>query len=108
MTCDVYLPTTGLVPNSQYLPIEMLNKDGFVVVDENLNVQGTKEIFAVGDVSAVQRAQYVNTDKQSVHVVKNIGLFLTEKPLVKYAVGGAGEFFHILIVFFSLSTKIGS
>lgn len=98
LSCDVYLPTIGLVPNSQFIPDTLLDRNGYVVVDENLNVQGTKDVWAVGDVSNVQRPQYVNTDKQASHVVKNICLALTDKPLVKYGGvgGGAGELFPFL------------
>lgn len=89
---DLYLPTTGLIPNSSYVPHNLLNANGFVVVDEFLRVKGTTDVWAVGDVSSVQRPQFVNTDKQSVHVVKNIGLMMKGKELVRYSTDGGGMF----------------
>ncbi|KAK6587194.1 hypothetical protein PZA11_000484 [Diplocarpon coronariae] len=86
MTTDLYLPTAGLIPNSSYIPATLLNQNGNVVVDEFLHVQGTTDIWAVGDVSAVQRAQFMLTDAQSTHVAKNIGLGHKGKPLLPYKV----------------------
>lgn len=84
ITTDLYLPTAGLVPNSSYVPQQFLNQNGYVVVDEFLQVKGTKNVWAVGDISAVQRAQAVLTAKQADHVAKNIGLEHQGKPLVPY------------------------
>ena len=39
-------------PHSSFLPGEILDGDGFVVVDEHLRVPGHPEVFAVGDVAA--------------------------------------------------------
>ncbi|KAH7364366.1 hypothetical protein BKA65DRAFT_136205 [Rhexocercosporidium sp. MPI-PUGE-AT-0058] len=84
MIVDLYLPTAGLIPNSAYVPQEFLNQNGYVVVDEFLQVQGTKNVWAVGDISAVQRPQFVVTAKQAAHASKNIGLLHQGKPLVPY------------------------
>tara|TARA_R110002060_G_scaffold19576_1_gene26761 strand:+ start:1212 stop:1871 length:660 start_codon:yes stop_codon:yes gene_type:complete len=84
ITTDLYLPTAGLIPNSSYIPQEYLNQNGYVVVDEFLQVKGTKNIWAVGDISAVQRAQAMLTAKQAEHVAKNIGLSHQGKPLLPY------------------------
>ncbi len=88
---DLYLPTIGLVPNSSYVPDKLKNADGYVLVDEFLHAQGTTDVWVVGDVSSVQRAQYVNTEKQATHVAKNIGLVFSGKPAVKYSTGGGGK-----------------
>ncbi|KAH9219081.1 hypothetical protein DL95DRAFT_405363 [Leptodontidium sp. 2 PMI_412] len=84
ITADLYLPTTGVIPNSSYVPHEFLNQNGYVVVDEFLQVKGTKNVWAVGDISAIQRPQFVLTAKQAEHVAKNIGLLVQQKPLVPY------------------------
>ncbi|KAJ8066606.1 hypothetical protein OCU04_005653 [Sclerotinia nivalis] len=82
ITTDLYIPTMGLVPNSSFIPEKYLNPAGFAIVDDFLRLKGTEDVWVVGDVSAVERPQYVNTDKQSVHVAKNIGLgFKNSEPL---------------------------
>ncbi|TVY81370.1 Oxidoreductase ptaL [Lachnellula suecica] len=107
---DLYLPTVGLVPNSSYLPSSLVNSFGFVQVDEFLKVKGAKDVWAVGgeithilptpdsgtfrEICSVlkhasapsEEAQYVNTEKQSIHVAKNIGLVLKGAQPVKYKV----------------------
>ena len=72
LLADLYLPTIGLLPNSSYIPGKLLNPAGYVLVDESLRAQGTSDVWAVGAVSSIQRAQYVNTEKQSTHVANNI------------------------------------
>lgn len=50
---DVVLWAVGRVrPHSGFLPAEVLDDDGFVLVDEHLQVPGHPEVFAVGDVAA--------------------------------------------------------
>lgn len=52
-TADLVLWAVGRVrPNSGFLPAELLDEDGFVRVDEHLQVPGHPEVFAVGDVAA--------------------------------------------------------
>ena len=92
LTTDVYLPTIGLKPNSSYIPETLLNPKGFVVVDEYLRVKGADGLWAVGDISAIQRPQYALTEAQSIHLSKNIGLVLQKKEPLLYATGGKGKF----------------
>lgn len=106
ITADLYLPTTGVIPNSSYVPHEFLNQNGYVVVDEFLQVKGTKNVWAVGDISAIQRPQFVLTGKQAEHVAKNIGLLVQQKPLVPYKKDEKGEF-HYRTPAFWISTDIG-
>ncbi|PQE28020.1 amid-like mitochondrial oxidoreductase protein [Rutstroemia sp. NJR-2017a WRK4] len=84
MTTDLYIPTMGIVPNSSFVPEKYLNPAGFVIVDEFLRVKGTTDVYAAGDISAVERAQYGHMDKQSAHVAKNLGLVLKGAEQVKY------------------------
>jgi NADH dehydrogenase FAD-containing subunit len=92
ITTDLYIPTVGVVPNSAYVPPNLLNSKGFVVVDDFLQVKGVKDVWAVGDISAVQRPQYVNMDKQSAHVAKNIGLLMQGRELAVYKPAEKGTF----------------
>ncbi|RAH43543.1 NAD(P)/FAD-dependent oxidoreductase, partial [Aspergillus brunneoviolaceus CBS 621.78] len=51
---EVYIPTTGVLPNSSYLPREVLDEKGWVVVDEELRVHGpaVEGVWAAGDLTA--------------------------------------------------------
>ncbi len=59
-------------------------------MDQFLRVKGQSDVWAVGYVSAVQRAQYINADKQSAHAVKNIKLGLNGAEMVPFEAGGKG------------------
>ena len=72
---DLYLPTTGLVPNSEFIPKTLLNEGGFVKVDEFLHVKGFSDIWAAGDVADVQAPQIV-------HACKSISRFLIYKNIL--------------------------
>jgi len=50
---DAVVWTIGAVrPHTGFLPPDMLDADGFVVVDEHLQVPGHERVFAIGDVAA--------------------------------------------------------
>ncbi|RNL75384.1 FAD-dependent oxidoreductase [Nocardioides marmorisolisilvae] len=50
---DAVLWTIGKVrPNTAWLPAELLDEDGFVKVDQHLQVEGRPGVFAIGDVAA--------------------------------------------------------
>ena len=52
-TADVVLWAVGAArPHTGFLPADVLDADGFVMVDEHLRVVGRTEVFAVGDVAA--------------------------------------------------------
>ncbi|KAF5868648.1 putative amid-like mitochondrial oxidoreductase protein [Botrytis fragariae] len=83
---DLYIPTMGLIPNSSFIPEKYLNPAGFAMVDQFLRLKDAENVWVVGDVSAVERPQYVNTDKQSTHVAKNIVLILKNSEPLSYKV----------------------
>lgn len=82
VTTDLYLPTMGLVPNSEYIPSKYLNEKKLVVVDETLRVTGTENVWAAGDLVSKPRAGFMITQKQAAGVAKNIELVLKGKPPV--------------------------
>ena len=83
---DLYIPTFGLIPNSSYMPAEYLNAKGFVMVDENLKVKGAKDIWAIGDVSDVEAAQFRSCDRQSVYLAKALVSVLSNQAPLPYKI----------------------
>ncbi len=70
---DITLWAIGRVrPNSGFLPTEMLDKSGFVRVDEHLRVPGYPNIFAVGDIAASDPARSSARNWGSLVVVRNV------------------------------------
>lgn len=56
LSADIYIPTTGVVPNSRFVPSEFLDENGWVKVDKELRVQSSDRssrlpIYAPGDVN---------------------------------------------------------
>jgi len=82
LTTDLYLPTMGLVPNTEYIPSKYLTEHKTVTVEDTLRVTGTENVWAAGDVVSKPRAGFMITQKQAVSVAKNIDLVLKGKPAV--------------------------
>ncbi|KAH7391751.1 hypothetical protein BKA66DRAFT_25789 [Pyrenochaeta sp. MPI-SDFR-AT-0127] len=81
---DLYIPTFGLLPNSSYIPAHFLNATGFVTVDENLNIKGTTNVWALGDVADVEYCQFASCNRQSIHVAKSIVAALNGRTTAPY------------------------
>ncbi|KAH8590442.1 hypothetical protein B0O99DRAFT_521483 [Bisporella sp. PMI_857] len=85
---DLYLPTGGVAPNSEYIPKHLLNEKGFVKVDDYLRVKDVKDVWAAGDITDLDFPQYVYADKQANALAKNLDLVLKDKEPVVYKHGG--------------------
>ncbi|KAI0521321.1 hypothetical protein F5B22DRAFT_569392 [Xylaria bambusicola] len=79
LVTDLYLPTMGMIPNTDFLPVEVLTDKKFVDIDEFYQVKGTDNIWAAGDVVWKPRGSFVLTDKQAAGVAKNIDAVLKGK-----------------------------
>uniref|UniRef100_A0A093UXT5 Apoptosis-inducing factor 2 n=1 Tax=Talaromyces marneffei PM1 TaxID=1077442 RepID=A0A093UXT5_TALMA len=92
LSADLYIPTSGIVPNSSYIPDKYLNANGFVKVDEYLQVKGLEDqhVWAIGDVSDLESPQLMVADRQSGHLTKNIGFILDNKVALPYKEGMRG------------------
>ncbi|PMD47566.1 putative triosephosphate isomerase [Hyaloscypha variabilis F] len=88
VTVDLYLPTIGLLPNTEYVPKKLLNEKGDVMVDQFLRVKGVESVWAAGDIVDCQPGQFVYTEKQAAAVAKNLDLVLKGKQAVAYKSDG--------------------
>lgn len=61
---DLYLPTMGMAPNTEYLPAKVLRDDKFVAVDEFYRVKNASNVWAAGDIVWLPRGSYVITGMQ--------------------------------------------
>ncbi|KAL1841986.1 hypothetical protein VTJ49DRAFT_6229 [Mycothermus thermophilus] len=73
---DLYFPTTGLEPNTEFIPEQYLVEADFdlrpVKVDRFLRVQETTDAWACGDVVSQPRASYRVTKSQANTVARNV------------------------------------
>lgn len=55
LPADLYIPTTGAIPNNSFIPTEFLDTNGWVKVNKELRVQASSgsalPIYAVGDIN---------------------------------------------------------
>ncbi|KAK4125554.1 FAD/NAD(P)-binding domain-containing protein [Parathielavia appendiculata] len=75
ITTDLYLPTIGLIPNTEYIPTPYCNSDPnsrTVLVDDYLRVRGAEDVWACGDIVGKPRAGFLITQAQAKTVAKNI------------------------------------
>ncbi len=70
LEADVFIPTYGIVPNTQFVPADLLDARGFVRQTNTLQVEGLDNVFVVGDAGNLQEPQGKPTDDQVVHLVK--------------------------------------
>ncbi|KAI0099016.1 hypothetical protein GGR51DRAFT_403848 [Nemania sp. FL0031] len=76
---DLYLPTMGMAPNTEFLPESVLTDKKFVAIDEFYAVPGAENVWAAGDVVWKPRGSFVLADKQAAGVAKNIDAVLKGK-----------------------------
>ncbi|RWA09557.1 hypothetical protein EKO27_g5560 [Xylaria grammica] len=76
---DLYLPTMGMTPNTEFLPAALLTDKKFVDIDEFYRVKGADNVWAAGDVVWKPRGSFVLSDKQAAGVAKNIDAVLKGK-----------------------------
>ncbi|KAF8859091.1 hypothetical protein BDZ45DRAFT_673518, partial [Acephala macrosclerotiorum] len=89
MLVDLYLPTIGVIPNSEFIPKELKDEKGFVCVDQYLKVKGAEDVWAAGDITDCQPAQVIYCEKQAEALSKNLDLVLSGKEPLLYKADGA-------------------
>ncbi|KAI0889245.1 FAD/NAD(P)-binding domain-containing protein [Annulohypoxylon maeteangense] len=82
ISTDLYLPTMGVAPNTDFLPANLLTDKKFVDIDEFYKVKGAENVWAAGDAVWKPKGSFVLADKQAAGVAKNIDLALKGKPPV--------------------------
>ncbi len=82
---DAVLWAVGRVaPNTEWLPPELLDADGFVTVTPELRVPGYRGVFAVGDVAATDPLRSSARNRADGLLAHNIRAELAGRPLRSY------------------------
>ncbi|KAG5924287.1 hypothetical protein E4U42_004704 [Claviceps africana] len=84
LKADVYIPTYGVIPNSSYLPKDLLNERGFIKVNDSLDVKGVKDVYAVGEVSDCEPMNALALEAQCKHMANNAVLIASGKQPLPY------------------------
>ncbi|KAL7660696.1 hypothetical protein ACMYSQ_000145 [Aspergillus niger] len=72
MDTDIYIPTIGVLPNTSYIPREVLDEKGWVRVDSELKVVGVDGVYAAGDVTDCKQKLSFKADEMAGVVVGNL------------------------------------
>lgn len=84
-TADAVLWTVGRVmPNTGWLPAEILDDDGFVRVTPELRVPGHPDVFAIGDVAATDPLRSSARNRADGLLADNILAAFAGRPLREY------------------------
>ncbi len=84
-TADVVLWAIGrVVPNTGWLPADLLDEQGFVRVTATLQVPGHPEVFAIGDVAATDPLRSSARNRADGLLARNVRAFFDGGELSEY------------------------
>ncbi|KAM5342667.1 hypothetical protein ACJ41O_013633 [Fusarium nematophilum] len=87
VTAQAYLPATGIVPNTSFVPNALLDSSSFVKQTTRLQAEGYKNIFVVGDVGNLQPSKLMYVESQVTHLInKGLPAYLDGKEVPEYVV----------------------
>ncbi|KAL7931226.1 hypothetical protein V8C35DRAFT_310723 [Trichoderma chlorosporum] len=84
LTTQAYLPTTGGVPNSSFVPENLLDSDGYIMQTKSLQAKGYDNIFVLGDVGNLEDSKAGVADAQTVHLIKALPIHLKGGAMPAY------------------------
>jgi NADH dehydrogenase FAD-containing subunit len=84
-SADAVLWAVGRVrPNTDWLPDEFLDENGFVRVDRHLRVKGHPDVFAIGDVAATDPLRSSARNRADALLARNILASFSGRPMRAY------------------------
>ncbi|KAG8421866.1 Apoptosis-inducing factor 1, mitochondrial [Metarhizium acridum] len=86
LTAQAYLPTTGVTPNTSFVPKSMLDENGYVRQTSFLRADGYKNIFVVGDAGSLEDNRSLAADAQAGHLIKFLPAYFEGGSLPEYKV----------------------
>ncbi|TLD21364.1 hypothetical protein PspLS_08842 [Pyricularia sp. CBS 133598] len=69
---DVYLPTFGVEPNTDFVPAHLLDKTRRIKTTNRLLAEGHDDVYVVGDASNLQAPQSMHADAQVTYLIKEL------------------------------------
>ena len=86
LVAQAYLPTTGLTPNTAFVPPSMLDSNGRIRQSKSLQAEGYSNIFVLGDAGNLQEARALHADTQAAHLIKVLPAYLEGGSLQDYEI----------------------
>ncbi|KID93608.1 Pyridine nucleotide-disulfide oxidoreductase, FAD/NAD(P)-binding domain protein, partial [Metarhizium majus ARSEF 297] len=88
LTAQAYLPTTGMMPNTSFVPKSMLDENGYIRRSPFLRADGYKNIFVVGDAGNLEDNRALAADAQAGHLIKVFPAYFEGGSLPGYKANG--------------------
>lgn len=79
LTADIYVSTTGVLPNNEFIPASLLNKDGWVEVDNHFVSKADPSVYAVGDITQYSARLLSRVSGQVSVLMSNLKADITGK-----------------------------
>lgn len=79
----LYLPLFGVKLNTNFVPANLLDSTGSIILDKTMRVTGTKNIWGIGDVGNLEPKQVTVVDGMILHMSTALDTILTGKGEVK-------------------------
>lgn len=86
ITAQAYLPATGIIPNTEFAPRELLDARGYIKQTTRLRAEGHDNIFVVGDAGNLEAPSLMHAEAQSRHMLKALPAYLETGEAPEYAV----------------------
>ncbi|KAF4966710.1 hypothetical protein FSARC_5625 [Fusarium sarcochroum] len=85
VTTQAYLPATGILPNTEFVPKALLDSNNFIKQTTRLQVEGHSNIFVVGDAGNLENSQLALAEAQSMHLLKALPTYIDGGEVPEYA-----------------------
>ncbi|KAF4467704.1 apoptosis-inducing factor 2 [Fusarium albosuccineum] len=86
ITAQAYLPATGIVPNTEFVPKALLDSHNFIKQTTRLQVEGHKNIFVIGDAGNLEQSKLMFAEGQSRHLLKALPVYIDGGEVPEYTV----------------------
>lgn len=84
LTTQAYIPALGVVPNTSFMPADMLDGSGYVRQTTTLRADGHDDVFVIGDAGNLEGNKAAAADAQAQHLITALPLHLDGKDVPVY------------------------
>lgn len=85
LTTQAYIPSTGLVPNTSFVPASLLDSKGYIKQTKTLVAEGFDNIFVLGDVGNLEASKAGIASAQTTHLVKALPIYFQGGVMPAYS-----------------------
>lgn len=84
ITAQAYLPATGIIPNTEFVPSNLLDARGFIKQTKLLQAEGHSNIFVIGDAGNLELSKSQAAEAQTVHLISALPAYLDSGKVAEY------------------------